>query len=702
MVSHFISFNVEATKISTKLANQTATSGSIHQLFDAVDVISVQGYDEQRRVIYWNVGSELLYGYSEAEALGKKIEELIVPKSMHHLVVSAHKDWITKNIEIPAAEITLCNKDGDDVSVYSSHVMFTNQYNKKQMYCIDINLADVIQARQQAMFKANMLKAVFEATPDLFFLLEGDGTIVDYHASNTSKLYVPPEHFIGKQIANVLPKSVCDKFKINIAKVLKQKGVANFEYELNVPSGLHYFEARISLLQSSSQVVVIVRDITEQHKTAEVIRQHAYFDTLTSLPNRFLSLDRLSQMLNEAERNNEKTAVLFLDLDDFKKINDSLGHEVGDKLLIEAASRLQLALRKEDTVGRLGGDEFIVLLRALASNNNAIDISENLLKIFREPFHIDGRELIVTLSIGIAIYPENGDCASDLLRNADTAMYQAKSMGRNAYSFFTKEMNTVMTRRFEIEGQLHGALERNEFEVYYQPQFNVKYGTIMGAEALLRWRNPMLGNVTPDEFIPIAEQTGLIVPIGKYVIEQSLNFLSEWQTTSQQDYMIAVNLSPRQFRDNELIGFIKKVLSDTNINPDHLEFEITEGVLMIGKSYIDVALLELHKLGIKLSMDDFGKGYSSLSYLRQYAFDALKIDRSFINGIALQKEDCDLVKATIAMAHSLGLVVVAEGVELKEQLTLLENLGCDYVQGYYFSKPIPAKELLEFTHIKNS
>lgn len=693
---------MDAKTISTKLAHQTALNGSIHQLFDAVDVISVQGYDEQRRVIYWNIGSELLYGFTEAEALGKKIEELIVPEPMRHLVVSAHNDWITKEIEIPAAEITLCNKNGDDVSVYSSHVMFTNQYNQKQMYCIDINLADVIQAKEQAMFKANMLKAVFEATPDLFFLMEEDGTIVDYHASNTSKLYVPPEHFIGKQIASVLPESVCDKFKIHIAKVLKQKGVASFEYELNVPSGLHHFEARISLLQSSRQVVVIVRDITEQHKSAEVIRQHAYFDTLTLLPNRFLSLDRLSQMLNEAERNNEKTAVLFLDLDDFKKVNDSLGHEVGDKLLIEAASRLQLALRKEDTVGRLGGDEFIVLLRALANNTNAIDISENLLKIFREPFQIDGRELILTLSIGIAIYPENGDCASDLLRNADTAMYQAKAMGRNAYSFFTKEMNIIMTRRFEIEGQLHGALERNEFEVYYQPQLSVKDGSIIGAEALLRWRSPILGNVTPDEFIPIAEQTGLIVPIGKYVIEQSLSFLSEWQTASQRDYMIAVNLSPRQFRDNELIGFIKKALNDTNINPDHLEFEITEGVLMIGKSYIDEALLELHKLGIKLSMDDFGTGYSSLSYLRQYAFDVLKIDRSFINGITLKKEDCDLVKATIAMAHSLGLVVVAEGVEMQEQLTLLENLGCDYVQGYYFSKPIPARELLEFKHTKNS
>lgn len=684
------------------MTHQTATNGSIHQLFDAVDAISVQGYDEQRRVIYWNVGSELLYGYTEAEALGKKIEELIIPQAMHHQVVSAHNDWITKNIEIPAAEITLCNKNGDDVSVYSSHVMFTNQYDKKQMYCIDINLADVIQAQEQAVFKANMLKAVFEATPDLFFLMEEDGTIIDYHASNTSKLYVPPEQFIGKKIGSVLPENVCHKFETHIAKVLEREGVSSFEYELSLPKGKHHFEARISLLQSSRQVVVIVRDITEQHKSAEVIRQHAYFDTLTALPNRFLSLDRLSQMLNEAERNHEKTAVLFLDLDDFKKVNDSLGHEVGDKLLIEAANRLQRALRKEDTVGRLGGDEFIVLLRGLNDDNNTVNIAENLLGIFREPFRIDGRELILTLSIGIAIYPENGDCPSDLLRNADTAMYQAKALGRNAYSFFTKEMNTIMTRRFEIEGQLHGALERNEFEVYYQPQLNVKDGGIMGAEALLRWRNPMLGNVTPDEFIPIAEQTGLIVPIGKYVIQQALSFLSEWQHANQQDYMIAVNLSPRQFRDNELIGFIKKALSDTNTNPDHLEFEITEGVLMIGKSYIDEALLELHKLGIKLSMDDFGTGYSSLSYLRQYAFDVLKIDRSFIDGITLNKEDCDLVKATIAMAHSLGLVVVAEGVEIKEQLTLLEKFGCDYVQGYYFSRPVPAKELLEYKYVKNS
>lgn len=680
------------------MSHQKSTIDSIHQLFDAVDVISVQGYDEERRVIYWNVGSELLYGYCEQEALGNKLEELIIPEPMRPFIVAAHSDWLNKDIEIPAGEVTLCNKSGNEVHVFSSHVMFVNQDNKKQMYCLDISLAETRHAQAQVIFKENMLKAIFEGTPDIFFLMQEDGTITDYHASNKKQLYVSPKDFIGKPVASLLPAKVAGKLKTHITKAIEKGGISSFEYELNVPHGLIYFEARIIYLKSDRQIAVIVRDITEQHKSNEVIRKQAYFDALTSLPNRFLSLDRLSQMLNEAERNRERTAVLFLDLDDFKTVNDSLGHEAGDKILIEAANRLNLGLRKEDTVGRIGGDEFIVLLRALTDNHNALEIAENLLTIFRRPFQIDGRELILTLSIGIAIYPENGNCASDLLRNADTAMYQAKALGRNTYSFFTKEMNLTMTRRFEIEGQMHGALERNEFDVYYQPQLDIQSGHITGAEALLRWHNPILGNVTPEEFIPIAEQTGLIIPIGKYVIKQALQFLSEWQNVDQQKYKMAVNFSPRQFRDNELIGFIRKSLIDTNISPQHLELEITEGVLMIGKSYIRESLLELHKLGIKLSMDDFGTGYSSLSYLRQYAFDALKIDRSFIDGITRNNEDYDLVKATIAMAHSLRLVVVAEGVEIREQLTLLEELGCDYAQGYYFSKPLTAKQLLELKY----
>ncbi|MGB5856538.1 MAG: EAL domain-containing protein, partial [Oceanisphaera sp.] len=425
-------------------------------------------------------------------------------------------------------------------------------------------------------------------------------------------------------------------------------------------------------------------------------RKQAYYDTLTLLPNRFLSLDRLSQMIKDMKRCDEKAAVVFLDIDNFKKVNDSLGHKVGDKLLVEAANRLNLSVREIDTVGRLGGDEFIILLRSLTDNYTTVEFVEKLLRIFREPFKIDGRELILTASIGVAVYPENGDNATDLLRNADTAMYQAKSLGRNTYSFFTKEMNDMILRRLEIEGRLHGALERNEFEVYYQPKVDVRSGCIVGAEALLRWLDPILGNVGPDEFIPIAESTGLIIPIGKYVIEQSLQFLALWENDHRRDYTMAVNLSPCQFRDGGLISFVKKALNDANVSAERLEFEITEGVLMVGKAYVDNALAELYKLGVKLSMDDFGTGYSSLSSLRKYEFDLLKIDRSFVNGITLNKEDRDLVKATIAMAHSLNLLVVAEGVETVEQLSLLDELGCDIAQGYYFSKPIPARKMIDF------
>jgi len=687
---------MKSSNVEKAQTHQYVLNDSLHQLFDAVNIVSVQGYDEQRRVIYWNVGSELLYGYSQKEALGEKLEDLIIPEPMRDIVIGAHSDWLNKGIEIPASEITLCHKNGSDVNVFSSHALFTNQYNKKQMYCIDVNLADVKHAQSQVIFKEHMLETIFNAIPDLFFLMEVNGIIVDYHTGDEKNLYVSPHQFIGKRMTDLLPPEVVSKFQSHVEKILQQEGMITFEYELIMPHGLVHFEARMSYLPKYNQIVLIIRDVSEQYKSAEIIRQQAYFDTLTSLPNRFLALDRLSQLLTEAERNNEKTAVLFLDLDDFKKINDSLGHEIGDKVLIQSAQRLKQVLREGDTVGRLGGDEFIVLLRGITEHHDALVTTENLLKSFREPFVIDGRELMLTLSIGVAISPENGHCASDLLRNADTAMYQAKDLGRNTYSFFSKEMNTMMLRRFEIEEQMHGALERNEFELYYQPQFDVKKQNITGVEALLRWHNSALGNVTPDEFIPIAEQTGLIIPIGRFVIKQAIDFLDEWQNSHHKNVTMAVNLSPCQFRDSELLSFIKGSLNESNVSAEYLELEITEGVLMSGQSHIHDTLVEISALGIKLSMDDFGTGYSSLSYLRQYAFDVLKIDQSFISGIPLNKADSELVNTIIAMAHSLGLKVVAEGVETQEQLTLLDDLGCDLVQGYYFSKPLPAKQLLDF------
>jgi diguanylate cyclase (GGDEF)-like protein/PAS domain S-box-containing protein len=436
-------------------------------------------------------------------------------------------------------------------------------------------------------------------------------------------------------------------------------------------------------------VVVTFLDITERKLQEEKILRQAHFDTLTNLPNRFLSIDRLTQLTREAQRTLEQMAVMFIDLDDFKKINDSLGHEVGDKLLIETAQRLNKRVRGGDTVGRLGGDEFIILLGHIAEADDASLVAENILDGLREPFNIDNRELMLTASIGIAIYPYDGETQSDLLRNADSAMYHSKERGRNTFSFFTEEMNYGVSRRLLLEEQMRGALERGEFYLCYQPKIDVDSNKIIGAEALLRWRNPALGEVLPTEFIPIAEQTGVIVPIGQFVLKQSLGWAAEWQRQQEAPFVVAVNLSPRQFRDPKLLSSIELIIEQAGIPAESLELEITEGVLMSGQGHIKDALNALSELGVSIAMDDFGTGYSSLSYLRDYPFNVLKIERNFINDIATNPADQKLVNAAIAMAHSLGMSVVAEGVESEEQLVLLAVQGCDQAQGYLFSKPIP-------------
>lgn len=454
-----------------------------------------------------------------------------------------------------------------------------------------------------------------------------------------------------------------------------------------------YIEAGICKLKllNESLMTVAITDITERKKAEEKILHQAHYDALTNLPNRFLVLDRLAQQLKDAQRNNELVAVIFLDLDDFKKINDTLGHETGDKLLIEAAERLEQVVRSGDTVGRLGGDEFIIMLTNIGKAIDARPVAENLIEQFRKAFKIDERELILTASVGISIFPEDGEDASQLLRHADSAMYHAKELGRNTYSYFTRAMNQEVSRRLSLEEQMHGALDRGEFRLLFQPQMDVASGRIVGVEVLLRWYNTVLGEVFPDEFIPIAEQTGLIVPIGQFVLTQALVRARVWQEQVDKKFTVAVNLSPQQFRDPGLVAFIEQAVLRSEFTAKNLELEITEGVLMSGHAYIDEALQALNQLGVGIAMDDFGTGYSSLSYLRRYPFDVLKIDRSFINDITDNEADRELVNAAIAMAHSLGLKVVAEGVETQAQLQHLVAQGCDFAQGYLFGKPVDAE-----------
>ncbi len=449
-------------------------------------------------------------------------------------------------------------------------------------------------------------------------------------------------------------------------------------------------------------VVVTFLDITERKLQEEKILRQAHFDTLTNLPNRFLSIDRLTQLTREAQRNQDRMAVMFIDLDDFKKINDSLGHEVGDKLLIEAARRLSSRVRGGDTVGRLGGDEFIILLGQIATADDVSLVAENILDGLRAPFNIDNRELILTASIGIAIYPYDGETQSDLLRNADSAMYHSKERGRNTYSYFTEEMNYGVSRRLLLEEQMRGALERGEFHLCYQPKIDVSSSKIIGAEALLRWRNPALGEVLPTEFIPIAEQTGVIVSLGQFVLQQALGWAAEWRRQQGELFVVAINLSPRQFRDPNLLKSIKQIIKQTGVSTESLELEITEGVLMSGHGYVKDTLNALSELGISIAMDDFGTGYSSLSYLRDYPFNILKIERNFIHDITVNRADQKLVYAAIAMAHSLGMKVVAEGVETEEQLVLLAVQGCDLAQGFLFSEPISPEGMSEMLSLQES
>ncbi len=433
-----------------------------------------------------------------------------------------------------------------------------------------------------------------------------------------------------------------------------------------------------------------------QQRYENRLLQHAHFDALTNLPNRLLALDRLDQLLKEAQREDHKVAVLFLDLDDFKKINDSLGHDVGDQLLIEAAQRLRDSVRSDDTIARLGGDEFVVLLGGLKSPIDAQAVAEKLLYQFQKPYRWDHRELVLTLSIGIAIYPDDGSSLAELLRNADSAMYFSKKQGRNVSHFFTSTMNQDATRRLVMEEQLRGALERNELYLCYQPLIAVSSGRLTGAEALLRWNNPVLGGVSPEEFIPIAEQCGLIVPIGRYVLEQAMNSVAQWNNTYGWNLKISVNLSPCQFRDSNMLPFIQQTLAKTGVKSEYLALEITEGVLISSHANIDESLAALSEMGITIAMDDFGTGYSSLSYLRRYPFHTLKIDRSFVSDITTDPHDRELVNAVIAMAHSLGLEVVAEGVESEAELTYLKSRGCDMAQGYLISRPLPEPDLIEW------
>lgn len=460
---------------------------------------------------------------------------------------------------------------------------------------------------------------------------------------------------------------------------------------------LGYIDFLIQSMMAIGMIACLLEDEREASELAAVEIEHlAYHDALTGLPNRPLFIDRLIVALAQANRAHQKLAVFFLDLDRFKDINDSLGHTMGDTLLKAVAERVRRCVREGDTVARFGGDEFTLLIPKIENIEDAAKIALKINETLKIPFFVNERELFVTTSIGVSIFPADGADPETLVRNADTAMYRAKEQGRDNYQLYAPAMNAQALERLALESALRKALTNDELVLHYQPQIAAQSGAIIGVEALVRWQHPELGLLSPAHFITVAEKSGLIVPIGEWILRTACRQIRAWQRKIDQEFTVAVNLSARQFQQPDLVDMIRSALHETGVEPPALEVEITESNAMQNAENTMYTLRELKALGVRISMDDFGTGYSSLNYLKRFPIDTLKLDKSFIKDVTTDPSDAAIVSAVIQLAHSLKLIVVAEGVERQDQLDFLRRQHCDNIQGYLFSKPLPADQLEAF------
>ncbi|MCR2804552.1 putative bifunctional diguanylate cyclase/phosphodiesterase [Paenibacillus soyae] len=536
-------------------------------------------------------------------------------------------------------------------------------------------------------------QVVIETTRNGIIITDKDGNITEYNQF--------AEYITDLKRQDVLHKSIAElKVSQYISEVL-HKGIVYEDMELSIKQGNHgeklvcLFDAFPILDENKSIMGAFAqfRDITERSKVEKRINHLAYHDDLTGLPNRRYFARHLDMLLDGSGGDQQPFALLFLDLDSFKKINDNLGHNNGDLLLKLVAERLTLCVHSsKHVVSRMGGDEFTILLKEIKSQTEAIEVAEEIIRAFDMPFVLDEYEFYITASIGIAYYPQDGRDAETLMKHADIAMYQAKDTGKNNYSIFRAAKSSIGIEQLTLESSIRKALQNNEFLLHYQPQIDVETGRIIGTEALIRWNHPTLGLIPPGKFIPIAEETGLIVPIGEWVLRTACKQNVEWIAKGIPPMKISVNLSTRQFLKRNLVETVHNILRETGHDPKYLELEITESMTMDVNFAVEV-LGEFKKLGIPICIDDFGTGYSNLYYMKLFSIDRLKIDQSFIRDIMTDSIDADIVSTIIAMAYNLGIDVIAEGVETEEQLNYLKRLKCREVQGYYYYKPLPAEQI---------
>ena len=576
--------------------------------------------------------------------------------------------------------------------------------------------ADDLRASQERLDHAQRLAKVGYWEWDF-------NNLISWSEQVTDTFWLPAEKPFGDTsyfFQNLYKK---DFEKVKAALKLARDKEQNFsiEYRLENKSGesrIVFHEAEVSYNDSGKPTSLIgtIQDITDRKKAEDEIQKLANFDKVTGLPNRASLRKKLDRIVSQKYSENHITAILTLDLDHFKRLNDTLGHDRGDELLRKIASRLTACIEEyendrdlsstrihkiksslENTLAHFGGDEFVVMMNGIKAVEDAAGMARKINEVISKPVEINGNEISVTTSIGISIFPDDGNDVDTLIKQSGAALYHAKSEGRNCYKFFTASMNARAFERLSLEVNLRKALEKNQFLLFYQPKVDAMSGQALGMEALIRWKHPELGMISPAEFIPVAEQTGLIIPMGKWIFEESCRFIKAMQERGLPPLTIAVNLSGAQFSQSDLLTTLSETVQKTGINPQQIELEITESLIMNDIDRAIITLNQLRDFGFSIAIDDFGTGYSSLAYLKKFPVTTLKIDQSFVQGIHRDPDDRAIVQAVISLAHSLSLKVVAEGIEEKEQLCVLRDQGCDIIQGYYFSRPLGGEDFIEWT-----
>ncbi|MEW5745831.1 MAG: EAL domain-containing protein [Nitrospirota bacterium] len=546
-------------------------------------------------------------------------------------------------------------------------------------------------------------RLLVELAQDVIFVIGRDG-LIKYVNEYASRFFgYAKEGLVGRPLRDLFPLEAREFQSIDLQQVFESGESVSVEDGFSYRNRDVYIETKLVPVRDPAGTVEAIlgfaRDITERMKMKEAIRRQASYDFLTGLPNRMLFMDHLNLALAQAQLDTQQLAALFLDLDRFKNINDSLGYAAGDQVLKDVAGRLRAHLRDRDIFARIGGDEFIILLRDISHVDEVSRIAEHIIEAFQSPFSVNGQEFHLTMSIGISMYPYDSEYAETLLKNADIAMYHAKAQGRNNYQFYNPVIDIRALERMILENSLRQTLKRGELAVYYQPQVDIASRQIVCAEALVRWKHPEAGLLNPMQFIPLAEETGFIIPMDEWVLRTACSQTKAWHEAGYPPIVVTVNLSARQFQQPNLVEMVSRVLKETGLSPESLELEITESIAMQNIELTIPSLSRLNEMGVRLSIDDFGTGYSSLSYLKKLPIQKIKIDKSFISGLSNDPDYKAIVNAVIAMGRKLRLNVVAEGVETGEQLSFLHSSFCDEIQGYLFSRPVPAEEFEELMQL---